>query len=168
MWWLGRACQSVIGCDTLAACCLRGFYDAVLLGSHGDDLCFAGVGGAGGFATWFGFAGALLDTLRPLVEYDLGAPVEFVVTSLQVDGDRAFARVAAQRPMGAPIDMETTPMVLRDGLPLDTIDGPRIEAFFYQSPARWEVVEFVIGATDVWWWAYDCKHYGGLLSEWGC
>ena len=112
--------------------------------------------------------GQLLDTLRPLVEYDLSAPVEFVVTSLQVDGDRAFARVAAQRPMGMPIDMETTPMVLRDGLPLDTIDGPRIEAFFYQSPARWEVVEFVIGATDVWWWAYDCKHYGGLLSEWGC
>lgn len=112
--------------------------------------------------------GELLDTLRPLVEYDLGAPVEFVVTSLQVDGDRAFARLAAQRPMGMPIDMETTPMVLRDGLPLDTIDGPRIEAFFHQSPARWEVVEFVIGATDVWWWAYDCKHYGGLLSEWGC
>lgn len=112
--------------------------------------------------------GELLDTLRPLVEYDLGAPVQFVVTSLQVDGDRAFARVTAQRPMGAPIDMNTTPMVQRDGLPLDTIDGPRIEAFFHQTVARWEVVEYVIGATNVWWWGYDCKHYGALLSEWGC
>lgn len=71
----------------------------------------------------------LLDTLRVFAGYDLGPPVEFVVLYLQADGDRAFARVMAQRPGGAPIDLAATPMVKRDQIPIDLIDGPRMEAF---------------------------------------
>ena len=45
----------------------------------------------------------LMDALRPMAEWDLGAPVEFVVLDLRVAGDVAFASVMAQRPGGAPI-----------------------------------------------------------------
>jgi len=110
----------------------------------------------------------LLDTVRPLAEYDLAAPVEFVVTELRAEGDRAFGRLIAQRPGGAPIDMGRTPMIARRGVPQNVIDGPRIEVFFHRIEGRWYVYEYGLGSTDVWWWGFECQHYGAFLRAWGC
>ncbi len=110
----------------------------------------------------------LLDTLRPLVEYHLDAPVEFVVAELQVDGDRAFGRLRAQRPGGVSIDIAQTSMVLRRGEDPGMIDGPRLEAFFERRGGRWQVIDYVIGSTDVWWYGYNCPDFGSLLRQWGC
>ncbi len=107
----------------------------------------------------------LLDTVRPLVEYDLGAPVEFMVWEMSVDGDLAFARMRAQRPGGGVIDMETTPMVARRHVPMDLIDGPRLEVFFARTEGHWYVYEYVIGSTDAWWWGFQCETFGTLLIE---
>lgn len=41
---------------------------------------------------------ALLDAIRPIAEWKLGAPVQFVVHHLRRDGDVAFAGLAAQLP----------------------------------------------------------------------
>ncbi|MEM1342693.1 MAG: hypothetical protein AAGF68_10240 [Pseudomonadota bacterium] len=103
---------------------------------------------------------ALLDAVRPLAAYDLGAPIEFRVIELRVEGDRAFGRMTAQRPGGAAIDPAETPMHLRDGVSLDLFDGPRLEVFFHEQDGAWRVVEYVIGATDAWWYGYDCDNYG--------
>jgi hypothetical protein len=111
---------------------------------------------------------AILDTIRVMAEYDLGAPVEFVVLDLAAEGDLAFARLMAQRPGDVPIDMSDIPMVTRRFVPPDLIDGPRIEAFLARTDGRWHVVEYGVGSTDVWWWAFDCDRYGAFLRDWGC
>lgn len=110
----------------------------------------------------------LMDAIRPFAEYDLGAPVEFVVIELLVEDDLAFARVRAQRPGGGAIDMEATPLVTRRGVPSDLIDGPRIEAFLGRTAGRWHIVEYVVGSTDVWWFGYDCATYAAFQPEQAC
>ena len=92
----------------------------------------------------------LMDALRPHVEWALGAPVEFLVWDIRIAGETAFAQVIAQRPGGAPIDVATTPMVLRDHVDPEFIDGTRTEAFYVRSGRQWVVVHHAIGATDVW------------------
>lgn len=110
----------------------------------------------------------LLDTIRPLAEYDLGAPVEFRVIEIQVDGDIAFARMMAQRPGGGEIDMENTPMVEWRYVDPYGFDGPRFEVFYVRDNGYWQIVEFGMGSTDVWWWSYRCDVFGSLLQEYGC
>ena len=110
----------------------------------------------------------LLDTVRVMAEYDLGAPVEFVVTELHAEGDRAFGRLMAQRPGGPQIDMAATPIVMRRGVSVDMIDGLRIEVFFHRVGERWYLYEYGLGSTDVWWWGFECQHYGAFLRDWGC
>ncbi|GAB5445232.1 hypothetical protein [Gymnodinialimonas sp.] len=110
----------------------------------------------------------LLDTIRPLAAYDLGAPLEFRVLEMSVDGDIAFARLMAQRPGGADIDMTTTPMVeWRYAEPFE-FDGPRFEVFYVRDGDHWQIVNFGMGSTDVWWWQYRCETFGTLLQEYGC
>ena len=46
---------------------------------------------------------AILDGLRPMVEAEVGSPVEFVVIDLRVIGEWAFAYVTPQRPGGGEI-----------------------------------------------------------------
>lgn len=111
---------------------------------------------------------ALLDTIRPLAIFDLGAPVEFRVLELSVDGDIAFARLMAQRPGGGEINMQSTPMVIWRQADPHEYDGPRFEAFYLRDGDRWQVVDYALGATDVWWWGYRCETFGTLLREYGC
>ncbi|MEJ6397212.1 hypothetical protein [Yoonia sp. 208BN28-4] len=113
---------------------------------------------------------AILDGIRPLAEDGLGAPVEFVVNTLQVDNGRGFAMLEAQRPGGAPIDISQSPMVLRDGEPEWSIDGPTVTAFVVRmADGAWRVDEYAIGATDV-WWAGDpyCADYASVLPAMVC
>lgn len=110
----------------------------------------------------------VLDTFRPLAIYDLGAPLEFVVLELMVDGDIAFARLMAQRPGGAEIDMTTTPMVRWRYADPYEFDGPRFEVFFIREADHWQIVDYGLGSTDVWWWQFRCETFGTLLQEYGC
>lgn len=44
---------------------------------------------------------ALMDAIRPHVEWQLGQPIQFVVGDLRVSGDVAFGVLNPQRPGGA-------------------------------------------------------------------
>ena len=113
--------------------------------------------------------GALLDTVRVSAEHDLGAPVEFVVRTLLADGDRAFAMLSAQRPGGGAIDIAQTPMVLRDKVPLDFIDGPEVVAFMYRTNGVWTIDQYATGSTDAWWAGGPaCENYATLLPRGVC
>ncbi|OAN82488.1 hypothetical protein A8B78_08550 [Jannaschia sp. EhC01] len=110
----------------------------------------------------------LLDTLRPLAAYDLGAPLVFRVLEISVDGDVAFARLIAQRPGGAEIDLSDTPMVAWRNVDPFEIDGPRFEAFFVRHNGHWQVVQYALGSSDAWWYGNRCDVFGTLLREQGC
>lgn len=108
----------------------------------------------------------LLDHLRPVLAYYLGAPLEFRVEWLRSDGALAFAQVTAQRPGGVPLVIEDAPIHLRDGVSADLIDGsrgagPRIEAFLVRRGGQWQIVDFAVGATDAWFAGEPwCRTYG--------
>ncbi|WP_421725332.1 hypothetical protein [Bauldia sp.] len=95
---------------------------------------------------------AILDGVRPMVQAEVGAPVEFVVHQMRVVGDWAFVLLSPQRPGGAPIDYRYT----RYG---EAVAGGffdnQVSALLRQSPSGWLVYEYDLGATDVPWvgWA---------------
>jgi hypothetical protein len=59
-------------------------------------------------------------------------------------------------------------MFLREGLGVGAYDGVRIEAFADRSSGRWMVGDYAVGASDVWWYRYNCTVYGSLLRQYGC
>jgi hypothetical protein len=108
----------------------------------------------------------LLDAIRPLAEWALAPPIEFVVTELRVSGDVAFVNVTAQRPGGAEIDLATSPLVLRDGETPELVDGPHLQALLRKSGRMWVSVQDSIGATDVWYSAGEfCAIWQSVLPE---
>lgn len=108
----------------------------------------------------------LMDAIRPLMEWHLDPPVEFVVHLLRVQGDRAFISAYAQRPGGVVIDMDTTPMAQRGEYFPDVSDGTTIQALLQRSGRMWVAVHHAVGATDVW---YDdpvfCPGWGAVLPR---
>lgn len=108
----------------------------------------------------------ILDALRPIAEWTLGAPVEFVVDDLRVADDVAFASLTAQRPGGGGIDVSAAPIVTRDRLEVGLIDGPKIEGLLRRSGRMWTPVEYAVGPTDVWYAsAAYCEVWGKVLPE---
>ncbi|MBP7001376.1 hypothetical protein [Amaricoccus sp.] len=93
---------------------------------------------------------ALMDALRPFAVSLFGAPVEFVVRSLRVSGDVAFASVVAQRPGGGPIAVQATPGWAA-GYFLPDADWTSGQALYRRAGGGWVAVEALFGATDVWW-----------------
>lgn len=112
--------------------------------------------------------GVLLDAIRPEAEAILGPPVLFRVIEIAVDGDRAFARLYGERLGGVPIDLDMTPAVQDLGWSVDMFDGPRFEVFYHFSDDHWQVVRWEIGATDAWWYGYDCANYGQFYDTPSC
>ena len=109
---------------------------------------------------------ALMNALRPLAERDLGAPVEFVVYDLRVSGRRAFASVQPQRPGGTPIDIRSTPGYFRGDFSLDFMDSTQMQALYVKSGTTWVVMEYAIGATDVWFAGEPfCSRWGPVIAE---
>lgn len=110
--------------------------------------------------------GAMMDAMRPLAEWNLGAPVEFVVHDLRVDGRAGFASVTPQRPGGKAIDIRQTPMVRRDGMEPDYIEGVNLQALLMKEGQTWVAVHWAIGATDVWWADRRfCGQWGRVIPE---
>jgi hypothetical protein len=74
---------------------------------------------------------AMMNLIRPYVERDFGAPVEFVVRSLNVSGNYALALLDAQRPGGGRIEVERTPLAAeryRSGMVDHIVDCCHAEA----------------------------------------
>lgn len=111
----------------------------------------------------------LMNAIRPLAEWQLGAPVEFVVHTLRVTSDHAFALVDPQRPGGAPIDIDVTPLVREfgeDAWYYREIGGLGIVALLIREGDQWAVVDHSIGATDAWFTApVYCREFAELIGE---
>lgn len=109
---------------------------------------------------------ALMDALRPHVEWMLGAPVEFVVGELRLAGDVAFFAGMAQRPGGGAIDMAQTPGAWRGELDPQVGDGATVQALYRLSGETWVAVHWAISATDVWYaWGPICAQYRAVIPE---
>ena len=109
---------------------------------------------------------AMMDALRPHAEWNLNAPVEFVVDTLRVEGKLGFAMVTPQRPGGKPIDLSQTPMVERDGFDPAYMDGAAMQALLQKQGKTWVVVHWQMGASDVWWSEPQyCGIWGKLTPE---
>lgn len=91
---------------------------------------------------------AILDGLRPMVEAEVGKPVEFVVDDLRVLGEWAFALVTPQRPGGGAIPYTYTRYQAR--IDAGVFDN-QATALLRQTPAGWLVYEYELGATDLPW-----------------
>ena len=89
---------------------------------------------------------AVLDALRPAVERKLGPNVEFVVQVIRVENGWAFVMADPQRKGGKPIDGWKI-----FGEHFGNMDGLRTEAVLRKRNGRWQVVDWGIGATDVWY-----------------
>ena len=89
---------------------------------------------------------AVLDALRPAIEKKLGPNVEFVVQVIRVESGWAFVMADPQRKGGKPIDGWRI-----FGEHFDNMDGLRLEAILRKKGGRWKVVDYGIGATDVWY-----------------
>jgi len=103
---------------------------------------------------------AVLDSLRPAVESKLGPNVEFVVQVIRVEDGWAFVMADPQRKGGKAIDGNRI-----FGEHFDNMDGLRVEAVLQLKRGRWEVVDYGIGATDVWYCDVGPKT---LKRDYGC
>jgi hypothetical protein len=91
---------------------------------------------------------AILDGLRPMVEAEVGKPVEFVVGQMRVVGEWAFVLVTPQRPGGEPIPyLYTRYQAAVDAGAFDD----QVAALLRETPSGWLVYEYNLGATDVPW-----------------
>ncbi len=89
---------------------------------------------------------AVLNALRPAVESKLGRSVEFVVQVIRVENGWAFVMADPQRKDGKPIDGHRI-----FGEDFENMDGLRVDAVLQLEGGRWTVVDYGIGATDVWY-----------------
>lgn len=113
-----------------------------------------------------GLRAELMDAVRPIAEWQLDPPVEFLVHDLRVAGGVAFASLTAQRPGGGEIDMRRTPMVRRGEYDPEIGDGPTMQALLQRSGPGWVVVTYAIGPTDVWYaWDEYCPIWHAVLPE---
>jgi hypothetical protein len=89
---------------------------------------------------------AITDALRAPVEKQLKQKVVFKIDHLKVQNGWAFLRGVPRQPGGAALDYKGTPYetAVEEGA-FD--DG--IVALLRKRQGKWQVVQFVIGATDV-------------------
>jgi hypothetical protein len=104
----------------------------------------------------------LLDVIRPRVEAELGRPVIFVVTVLNVQADWAFLNVEPVNRDGSPIDIYQT----RYARKADMMDGLTNFALLHYKNNRWNEVVHLVGPTDVGYipWADDFGVSRSLLN----
>ena len=89
---------------------------------------------------------AVLDAIRPILEARVGPPVEFVVSWLRIYGDWAFVAVNPQRPGGGRIDPNSPTYRMWEDQ-----DGLGTYVLLKQAYGQWNIVDFAIGPTDVFW-----------------
>ncbi len=98
---------------------------------------------------------AILDAVRPMVEAEVGKPVEFVVGQMRVLGEWAFVDLRPQRPGGGAIEYVYSRY---QGARAAGAFDNQVIALVRNTPRGWLVYEYSLGATDVawygWWTAY--------------
>ena len=110
---------------------------------------------------------ALMDAIRPHIEWHLGKPIQFVVEDLRVSGNVGFGTLLPQRPGGAKIDLMKTPAVESGYIDLDFVDGTRVDVLYKKLRKTWVAVHFAIGATDVWYGnPIFCDEYKSVIPDW--
>ena len=97
---------------------------------------------------------AILDAMRPAVEADLGAPVEFVVEEMRVSGTWAFVHAEPQRPGGGAIPAPHN----------DFQDGNTTYAVLRRQSGRWRPLMVAVGPSDVAWVVYCDEAPPGLFG----
>ena len=90
----------------------------------------------------------ILDAARPAMQREIGGEIEFVVSVIRTDGRWSFVQAVPQRPGGGRIDWAHTKFAneWRNDMMSDIV-----MALLRKSGTRWQVVDFVIGPTDVFW-----------------
>jgi hypothetical protein len=91
---------------------------------------------------------AILATLRTLVEADLGAPIAFRLSRIEVDGEWAYVAAVPTRG-GQPLDWATTRFA--DAFAKDTMSNRVLALFHRESDGSWRTAEYALGPTDVAW-----------------
>jgi hypothetical protein len=89
----------------------------------------------------------ILNTVRPMVEARLGPPVEFVVDWMRSGYGWAFVHLSPQRPGGGAIDISRTTFAGQAEF-MGGLDTYALLRFQYN---RWNLIDFVVGPTDVFW-----------------
>jgi len=89
----------------------------------------------------------ILNTIRPLLEARVGPPVEFVVDWMRSGNGWAFVQVSPQRPGGGTIDLRQTSYAPQ----ADYMDGIVTFALLRFQYDRWNLIDFAVGPTDVFW-----------------
>lgn len=95
---------------------------------------------------------AVLDAVRPMVESEVGRPVEFVVDQFNMLGEWAFVRLTPQRPGGGAIAYVYTryQQAVDDG----AFSG-QVTALVRETPSGWLVYAYDLGATDAVWFDWQ-------------
>ena len=101
----------------------------------------------------------LLDALRPKVEAELKAELVFVVTDIRASADWAFLMAKPQRKDGKKLDGKQI-----FGESWEHMDGFTVTAVLRKKSNQWTVLEYMIGATDVWWQSY-CEQKSVLVKQ---
>ena len=91
----------------------------------------------------------LLDALRPKVEAELKTELVFVVSDIRPSADWAFVMAQPQRKDGKKLDGKK---IFGDSW--EHMDGFTLTAVLRKKANQWTVLEYHIGATDVWWQSY--------------
>jgi hypothetical protein len=95
---------------------------------------------------------AVADALRAPVEKELKQKVVFKFDHLKVSGAWAFMRGVPQRPDGGKVDYGSTPYRQRIE---DGVFDDWVCALLRKKAGKWQVVKYVIGATDVVYEGWD-------------
>lgn len=89
----------------------------------------------------------ILNALRPMLEARLGPPVEFVVDWMRSGNGWAFVQVSPQRPGGGAINLRQTTYAEQ----AEYMDGIGTFALLRLQYDRWNLIDFAVGPTDVFW-----------------
>jgi len=107
--------------------------------------------------------------LREPAVYELGAPIEFHVDVLRVDGSVAFVRAEAKRPGGKAIDLSKAPISVRPGSFGEVTHSSVMEAFLKLEGGVWRVDKYAVGTTAFEWIGPSlCPDYKTLITNEMC
>lgn len=94
---------------------------------------------------------AIMDAARGPVSAELGATVIFVVDVLRTDGNAAYLQAIPINPDSTPLDWTQTPF--RQDWLADTMSDV-VMVLLNRVGSTWQVVDYIIGPTDVAWYEW--------------
>ena len=101
----------------------------------------------------------ILDALRPKLEAELKTELVFVVSDIRASADWAFVMAQPQRKDGKKLDGKKI-----YGESWEHMDGFTLTAVLRKKANQWTVLEYGIGATDVWWQSH-CEQKSALVKQ---